>query len=240
MKTIIQLLMLINIIFLYNNILFSQEADNQHEEVIIEKKSQTVNIQQDTEEEITLQKQRVFLQIGAIESKNGNKFILRKKNSKLEFFIEENKTEIFLKETANQQNIEKDNFLIIRGPYNKKAILANAIYIYKSKELYEKFIRKIEDQNNKKIQEISGIVLNAMDIFDKLDESLRPGIINLNNKEKMLFFYDENTYWIIIKKIDYSDINIGDRVILYFDQRVSLRVKNIPFKVIINRIAVGY
>lgn len=242
MKKMIKIFLISNILLCGYNILYSQEKEDvQREEIIIEKKSQTIDVQKDVEEEVVgTSRQRVFLQVGAIESKNGNKFILRKKNSKLEFFIDENITSIFLKENADPQKIEKDNFLIIRGPNNKKASLANAVYIYKSKELYDEYIKKIIDEKSVKIQEISGIVLDSGDLFDKLDENLKPMIIGMDNNQKTLFFYDDSTYFVMIRKINYQDINTGDRAILYFDQRVSLRVKNIPFKIVISRIPVGY
>ncbi len=241
MKRILKIFLVINLIFFCNIFIYSQEKEDlQAEEIIIEKKNKTINQEEEKEEEIVSPQKRIFLQIGAIESKNGNKFMLRKKSSKLEFFIEDNTTSVFLKEVAGPQNIEQDNFLIIKGPNNKKAVLANAVYIYKNKDLYDEYIKKIDEEKNSKDKEISGIILNPEDKFEKIDENLKPILLNLPDNEKILFFYDENTYWVNIKKINYSDINAGDRVILYFDQRISLRVKNIPFKIIVNRIAVGY
>ncbi|GEM_PF-3133381 len=241
MKQVLKIFLIINLIFLSYNFIYSQEIEEfPTEEIIIDEKSKTINQEEKKEEEFAIPQKRIFLQIGAIESKNGNKFILRKKASKLEFFVEDNITSVFLKEVAGPQNIENNNLLIIKGPNNKKAVLANAVYIYKNKDLYNEYINKIDEERNSKYKEISGVVLNSKDKFEKIDENLEPVLLNLPDNEKILLFYDDDTYWVMIKKINYFDINAGDRVVLYFDKRISLRIKNIPFKIIVNRIAVGY
>lgn len=235
--------LLISFIILFNLELFAiqneEEIDTPQESIVIDKSNTISSEKKDIFSESNQIKKRFFLQIGALENKSGDKFLLRKKSSGLEFFVDDN-TEIYLKEKAEFRTMEKGNYVIIKGPKNNNAILANAIYIYKDKKLFEDF-NKISEINGKtKIQEAEGIVDDLGDNFSNIDEKIRPGIIILDNNSKMLFSFDDTTYWVSVKKVNKTDINLGDRLILYFDKRVSLRVKNIPFKIVINRIEHGY
>jgi len=235
--------LLISFLLIFNLELFAVEneegIDTPQESIVIDKSTTVSSEKTSVIDEATQIKKRFFLQIGALENKSGDKFLLRKKNSALEFFIDDN-TEIYLKEKAEFKTLEKGNYVVIKGPKNNNAILANSIYIYKDKKLYEDF-NKISEINDKtKIQEAEGIVEDLGDNFGNIDEKLRPGIIDLDNHSKMLFSFDDTTYWVSVKKVNKSDLNLGDRIILYFDKRVSLRIKNIPFKIVINRIEHGY
>ena len=90
-------------------------------------------------------------------------------------------------------------------------------------------------------------MLNSEEMFEKIDEKIRPILIAVDgavdkegNSLTAFVSFDDDTYWIINKKADKGRINVGERLKLYFDTRISIRYKSYPVKVIIDRAKVGY
>jgi len=84
-------------------------------------------------------------------------------------------------------------------------------------------------------------------MFDKIDENMKPVLMEAEgrvddegNPEKYFVSSDENTYWVFNKRSEKNEIKIGGRLKLYFDERISIRYKSYPVKIIIDRAKVGY
>jgi len=201
----------------------------------------------------TKEKKELFLQVGALEKKDGDKYLLRKRSSHLEFYIDD-ETSFFLKRSGSPDDIEPGRFIIVKGPKNSKTVLANAVYVYESKEDYEEFIytgKKEEGGGDKPKRRFSvsikGIVADPGEMFDKIDENMKPVLMEAEgrvddegNPEKYFVSFDENTYWVFNKRSEKNEIKIGGRLKLYFDERISIRYKSYPVKIIIDRAKVGY
>ncbi|MFP4466405.1 MAG: hypothetical protein ACLFP1_05080 [Candidatus Goldiibacteriota bacterium] len=78
---------------------------------------------------------RLFMQVGALEQKDGEKFLLRRRTGHVEFFTNEN-TKIFIKKEGSRDHLKEGKFLVVRGPRNKSVALANAVYIYDDRQAY--------------------------------------------------------------------------------------------------------
>lgn len=165
----------------------------------------------------TVVQRNFYLRIGAIESIKNGKYLLKQKTSEIEFYVN-NETKIFLTSKSTFDDINTGNYVVIRGPRNKRVALANSVSVYKDKKLFMAF-------NNKDEYVIKGTVIQK-----------EPFIISLDNEGRNLRIeYDEDTYWILNKEVDANEIKVGDRTNLYFDTVVSIRYKNYPIKIAINR-----
>ncbi len=165
----------------------------------------------------TVVQRNFYLRIGAIESIKNDKYLLKQKTSEIEFYIN-NDTRIFLTSKGSFDDINIGDYVLIRGPRNKRVALANSVSIYKDKKLFMAF-------NVKDEYVIKGIIRQK-----------EPFIITPDNEGRDLKVeYDEDTYWILNKEVDANEIKVGDRANLYFDTVVSIRYKNYPIKITINR-----
>lgn len=174
-------------------------------------------------------KRKFYLQTGAIESHNGNKYILRKISSKIEFFINEDVL-ILSKMQGSFSDIKEKNYIVIKGPHNKNTILANSVYIYKNKDEYDLF------SDEKKTIEIPTRYSFTLEGYVKQTEPLLTIIVDGQN---YIVSYDEDTKFIINKKTDRNDIKIGDSATLFFDKIISIRYDNYPTKIIISKVRAG-
>ncbi|MCX8093559.1 MAG: hypothetical protein N3E50_05265 [Candidatus Goldbacteria bacterium] len=207
MKKILILLVIVNL----TSILFTQEINE------IKQGGNTINIQA---------KKKLYLQTGAIESFEGNKYVLRKISSKIEFFIND-ATLILLKKPGVFSDIKEKNYLVIKGPHNKNTILANSVYIYKDKEEYNLFL---DDSKTLEVQTKYSFQLEG---FVKQTE---PFLIIMVDGKEYIVSYDEDTNFITNKIGKKDDIKIGDSATLYFDKIISIRYDNYPVKMIISKI----
>jgi len=165
----------------------------------------------------TIVQRNYYLRIGTIESIKNDKYLLRQKSTEIEFYIN-NETKIFLTKKGDLNDINQGNYVLIRGPHNKKIVLANSVSVYKDKKLFNDF-------NEKSDYLIKGTITQK-----------DPMIISIDGEGKDLRVeYDEDTYWTINKQVDINEIKIADRVSLYFDKVVTIRYKNYPVKITINR-----
>lgn len=176
-----------------------------------------------------LVKKKLYLQTGAIESYEGNKYILRKISSKIEFFINDS-TLILLKNIGSFSDVKEKNYIVVKGPHNKNTILANSIYIFKNKDEYDLFSdeKKITDTPVKYSFMLEGYVKQTEPFLK----------IMLDNREYIVS-YDEDTNFITNKIADKNDIKTGDSVTLFFDKLISIRYDNFPVKLIINKNRAG-
>ncbi len=177
-------------------------------------------------------RKKVFMQVGAIEKIEGDKFLMRKVETRYEFYFNED-TKVFIRTEGSIDRINEKNYLVIKGPKNSKVVLANSIYVYDSRDEYDAVIDKKEQD-----QDAPQKVFSAM-----LEGTVRkkgPLIIILENGKDYTVSYDEDTYWVITKKSDKNEIKPGERIKLFFDRFYSIRHKNYPIKVIIDRVKAGF
>lgn len=174
-------------------------------------------------------KRKLYLQTGAIESYDGNKYILRKISSKIEFFINESVL-ILLKMQGSFSDIKEKNYIVVKGPHNKNTILANSVYIYKNKDEYDLF------SDEKKTTEAPTRYSFMLEGYVKQTE---PFLTITVDGKNYIVSYDEDTKFIINKTTDRNDIKIGDSVTLFFDKLISIRYDNYPSKIIISKIRAG-
>ncbi len=203
-------------------------------------------------------KKKIFIQIGALESIENEKYNLRKVSDHLEFYLDDN-VKIFQKRIADQNALRQWQFVVIKGPSNANSVLANSVYVFNDMESYNE--TKNDDKEDKKINVDSGIQGNVIkatsdsDEYEKLKEehlkqqpvatpsasgeentavkSTRPFYIKTTDGNIYRVLHDEKTYWVFIEKKSKSDIKIGDRLKLYFDKRITVRYKSFPVKVVI-------
>jgi len=185
---------------------------------------------QQTDNTIIAQTQKkLYIQNGAIESCNGNKFILRKVSSKIEFFIND-ATLILLKMAGTFTDIKENNYLVVKGPHNKNTILANSVYIYNNKDECDLF------SDEKKSSETSAKYSFVLEGYVKKTE---PFLTITSGSRDYIVSCDEDTKFIINKITSKDDIKTGDSVTLFFDKIISIRYDNYPVKIIINKIKIG-
>jgi hypothetical protein len=177
-------------------------------------------------------KKKTFMQVGAVEKAEGDKYVMRKTETRYEFYLDE-KTKIFLRTESSADALMDKNYLVIKGPKNRKVVLANSVYIYDSKEAYENSSDKKED-NPEAWKKVFSAVLEGT-IKQK-----NPLIIRLSDGSEYAVSYDEDTYWILTKPADKSEIKAGERIRLFFDKLYSIRYKNYPVKVIVDRVKSGF
>jgi len=194
---------------------------------------------------------KLFLQAGALETRDGDKYLLRKRYSHVEFYINDD-IKVFLKQDGKKEDIKTGSYVVVKGPKNDTAILANSVYIYDNREEYEEFIytgreKSSEDIIRERASSLSGFIADPEDKFEKIEESKRPLLLESDfytdeegNPVQFFVFPDKDTYLIYSKSTDKNEMKIGDRLYLYFDKRISIRYKSYPVKIIINRAKIGY
>jgi hypothetical protein len=199
------IILIINIFI--SSLIFAQQITEQ---------SNTTNIQT---------KKKLYIQTGALESFNANKYILRKISSKIEFFINDS-TVILLKSPGSYSDLKEKCYIVVKGPHNKKTILANSVYIYNNKEEYALF----SDENK-----TSDTPIKFSFLLEGYVKQLEPLIINTADMKDYIVSYDEDTNFIINKIGNKDNIKIGDSLTLFFDKIISIRYDNYPIKIIINK-----
>jgi hypothetical protein len=185
---------------------------------------------------------KIFAKSGALEKKDGDKYILMRKSGSLEFYINGD-TKIYLKEQGGPSQAARNNFIAVKGPRNKNAILANTVYVFKDKALYEGYIEKtFKDMEEVKRFDsyVRGTVYETGSAFGSVDEKMRPLLVTLEDGTRVMLCYDEDTYWAAITRAGESDIALGERLMLYFNNLINIRYKNYPIRIIINRTKAGF
>jgi hypothetical protein len=185
---------------------------------------------QQTGNTISAQPQKkLYIQNGAIESCNGNKFILRKVSSKIEFFINDS-TLVLLKMAGTFSDIKEKNYIVVKGPHNKNTILANSVYIYNNKNECDLFSeeKKSSETSTRYSFVLEGYVIKT-----------EPFLTISSDSSNYVVSCDEDTKFIINKITSKDDIKPGDSVTLFFDKIISIRYDNYPVKMIINKIKIG-
>lgn len=185
---------------------------------------------------------KLFTKIGVVESKEGEKLMLKRKTASLEYYVN-NETKVFVKEQSSAKNIVQNNYILIKGPKNKSAILAGTVYIFQSKKDYDDYAAGAM-QSDDEIKRFDLFTKSSVKLdtsgFDKVDEKLRPLLVDLGDGTKAIMAYDEDTYFVQVKAADQSALTAGERVTLYFADMINIRIKNYAFRVIINKAKPGY
>jgi len=78
---------------------------------------------------------KTFMQVGALEKKDGDKYILRKKSGALEFYLDEN-TIMYSTENAAPADLKEGQLVLVKGARNANAMLASTVQIYNSWDIY--------------------------------------------------------------------------------------------------------
>jgi len=78
---------------------------------------------------------KTFMQVGALEKKSGDKYILRKKSGELEFYLDEN-TVMYSTENAAPADLKEGQLVLVKGARNANAILASTVQIYNGWDIY--------------------------------------------------------------------------------------------------------
>jgi hypothetical protein len=177
-------------------------------------------------------KKKTFMQVGAVEKVENDKYVMRKTETRYEFYIDEN-AGIYLRSEASFDSLQEKCYVVIKGPKNKKTVLANAVYIYRNKAEYEGLNDKKEDLAEGQSKVFSTLLEGTLKQKD-------PFIITLADGREYAVSYDEDAYWIKTEKSDKSEIKAGERIKLYFDKLYSIRYKNYPYRIIIDRVKAGF
>lgn len=180
-----------------------------------------------------------IIQTGALEKINNNKYTLRKVQTRIEFYLPED-VKIYLKNDGSPSNLTERAYLDIRGPKNKKAVLANAIYIYENKKMYNEMTDKDALPSKKSFQApLTGLVTQKNpllgknengDVSQKYSFSIRE-----DDGSECLVCFDDDTLWVYNTSAAKTDIIAGARMKLFFEKRLSIRYKNYPVKIIIDK-----
>lgn len=166
-----------------------------------------------------------IIQTGALEKIERDKYTLRKVQTRLEFYPADT-TKFFLRTDGSAENLNDRVFLEVRGPKNKKAVLANAVYIYESRKVYEEMTDREPQAQKKSFQAPLLGTLKSRDQFL---------IITDEDGKDFILCPDDDTIWVNNKPATRADMLAGDRLKLYFDKRLSIRYNNYPVKVIIDK-----
>jgi len=207
-------------------------------------------------------KKKIFIQIGALESVDGDKYNLRKVSDHLEFYLDDN-VKVFQKKQADQNALRQWQYVVVKGPSNGNSVLANSVYVFNDMDSY--YETKNDDKDDKKQVVESGLqgtIVRAMsesDEYEKLrneygkqqptptpvpgadaiaagdnsEKPIRPFYVKTEDGSIFRILHDDKTYWVYIEKKGKSDIKVGDRLKLYFDKRLTVRYKSYPVKVVI-------
>jgi hypothetical protein len=166
-----------------------------------------------------------IIQAGALEKIERDKYTLRKIQTRIEFYPADT-TKFFLKTDGSAENINDRVFLEVRGPKNKKAVLANAVYIYENRKVYEEMTDRETQAQKKSFQAPLLGTLKSRDPFL---------VITDEDGKDFILCPDDDTIWVNNKPATRADMLAGDRLKLYFDKRLSIRYNNYPVKVIIDK-----
>lgn len=177
-------------------------------------------------------KKKIYIQVGAIEKSDNSKYLMRKIDTRYEFYLNDS-ARIFLRSEAAIQDIQDKAYIIVKGPKNKKVVLANAIYMYANRSDYDDSIDK-KDDNEDAAQKVFSFPLQG---FVKQKDPL---VMTLSDGRDYTVSYDDDTYLVMTKKCDKSELKPGERVKLYFDKLYSIRYDNYPIKIVIDRVKSGY
>jgi hypothetical protein len=177
-------------------------------------------------------KKKIYIQVGAIEKSDNSKYLMRKIDTRYEFYLNDS-ARIFLRSEAAIQDIQDKAYIIVKGPKNKKVVLANAIYMYANRSDYDDSIDK-KDDNEDAAQKVFSVPLQG---FVKQKDPL---VMTLSDGRDYTVSYDDDTYLVMTKKCDKSELKPGERVKLYFDKLYSIRYDNYPIKIVIDRVKSGY
>ncbi len=176
-------------------------------------------------------RKKVFIQVGAIEKVESDKYTMRKLESRIEFYITEG-TPIFLRTESSTEQAIENSYLVIKGPKNKKAALANTVYIYKDKQEYLEYEGQKEKDGEEKVF--------SAGLEGKVKRTDPYLVIETASGEQFIICYDQDTYWVLTSKTNASELKPGERIKLFFDKLYSIRYKNYPIKIIIDRIKANY
>jgi hypothetical protein len=167
----------------------------------------------------------IMIQTGALEKIEGRKYILRKVQAHIEFYAADS-TKFFLKSDSSAADLNDKVFVEVRGPKNKKAILANAVYIYESRNQYNDIMdRDFAVPKNSFQAPLLGTIKQMQQYI----------ILTAQDGADYLVCVDEDTIWVNNKTITKADMIAGDRLKLFFDKRLSIRYNNYPVKVVVDR-----
>jgi hypothetical protein len=185
---------------------------------------------------------KIFTKIGVVEAKEGEKLKLKRKTASLEYYVNSD-TQVFAKDQASAKDITEKNYILIKGPNNKNAILASTVYIFPTKKEFEEYA-SAEMQADLEIKRFDlftrATVIKSTGEFDKVAEYMRPVLVDVEGNSKMIMAYDEDTYFVKVSKADQSILTVGERVTLYFADMINIRVKNYTFRVLVNKAKPGY
>jgi hypothetical protein len=180
-----------------------------------------------------------IISTGALEKVEGDKYTLRKVQTRIEFYLQEG-VKIYLKSDGGPVNLTEKSYIDIRGPKNKKAVLANAIYIYDNKKMYDEMTDKDALPAKKSFQApLTGIVIQKNPLLGKNENGdvtqKYSFIIKGDDGVEYQVCFDEDTLWVNNTSATKSDMIAGDRMKLFFEKWLSIRYKNHPVKIIIDK-----
>lgn len=176
-----------------------------------------------------------IIQTGALEKVENDKYTLRKVQTRLEFYLTDD-VKIYVKNDGSAANLSDRLYLDIRGPKNKKAVLANTVYIYENKKMYEEMTDKDALPVKKSFQApLTGALTKKPENQDGNTAEKYSFMMKSDDGTEYLVCFDEETLWVSNTAAQKSDIIAGDRMKLFFDKRLSIRYKNYPVKIIIDK-----
>lgn len=198
--------------------------------------SGTVEDKGNTSEAVLKEK---IIQTGALEKVEGGKYTLRKVQTRLEFYLPE-EVKIYLKSDGSAANLSEKSYLDIRGPKNKRAVLANTIYIYENRKTYNEMTDKDSLPSKKSFQApLTGIVTQKSPVLEKNENGdvirTYSFVIKGDDGVEYQVCFDDDTLWVNNTMAAKTDIIAGDRMKLFFDKRLSIRYNNYPVKIIIDK-----
>ncbi|HNZ30440.1 MAG TPA: hypothetical protein PKJ42_10630 [Candidatus Goldiibacteriota bacterium] len=79
---------------------------------------------------------KIFIQVGALEKQEGDKYILRKKSGEIEFYLDDNAL-FYSREKAKPEDMKEGMLVLIKGAKNQNAVLASTVQIYNGWDSYE-------------------------------------------------------------------------------------------------------
>jgi len=179
-------------------------------------------------------KKEKIIQVGALEKIEGDRYILRKVQTRLDFYMDDN-TRIFMKTDGTAADITEKSFVDIRGPRNKKAVLANTVYIYPDKKTYDEMVDKdsVPASSSAGKKTFSGPLTGIV-------KQKEPLMITADDNKEYEVCFDEDTLWINDKPALKADMILGDRMKTYYDKRLTLRYKSVAVKVVIDKSKAGF
>ncbi|MEI7541665.1 MAG: hypothetical protein WCJ94_00215 [bacterium] len=183
-------------------------------------------------------KQKI-IQTGFLEKVSGDKCLLRKAQSKVEFYLSD-KINIFNKNDGSLSDLTDRSYIDIRGPKNKKAALANTIYIYQNKKMFDEMTDSETSISKNSFQSpLAGtIIRNNVMVSNSDNVSGTAQIaftVRTDDGLDYQILFDEDTIWVNNTVVTRRDLTVGDRLKLFFDKRLSIRYNNYPIKIIIDK-----